>query len=246
MKLYNFKRTKIQFKCSSVSICRTGILLISLSLSGCATIYQSATPNDPNWAPAFPEVVDNSQSNPGAIYNPGSAQMLFQDKKAHRVGDLITIVLTESTNATKNADTELDKSSDLNLSEVDLLGNTNVGFSNGTASLSGTASTARNFKAETDTAQSNRLQGTITVTVHQVYPNGNLIIKGEKWISLNQGSEFIRVAGIVRPEDIDKDNQIPSTRIANAHISYGGTGPLAEANEEGWAQRFFNSGWWPF
>jgi len=218
-----------------------------LSISGCTTVYHNASMGDPNWAPAMPQVTDNSQSNPGAIYNPGSAQMLFQDKKAHRIGDLITIVLTESTNASKNADTELGKDSNMSLSQVNLLGNTNVGFSNGDgATLSGDQTSTRSFKAETDSAQSNRLQGTITVTVHQVFPNGNLVVKGEKWISLNQGSEFIRVSGLIRPEDVDKDNQIPSTRIANARISYGGTGPLAEANEEGWASRFFNSGWWPF
>ncbi|WP_210330247.1 flagellar basal body L-ring protein FlgH [Aliikangiella sp. G2MR2-5] len=221
-------------------------------ITGCTTIYQDAQQDDPYWAPAMPQTSDTSQSNPGAIYNPGSAQMLFQDKKAHRIGDLITVVLTESTNATKTADTELDKDSSLDLSEVNLLGKNNVSLwgpttqSNNEASLSGDATASRSFKAETDSAQSNKLQGTITVTVHQVYPNGNLVIKGEKWISLNQGSEFIRVAGIIRPEDIDKDNQIASTRVANARISYGGTGPLAEANEEGWLSRFFNSGWWPF
>ncbi len=218
-----------------------------VALTGCSSVYHNAKPNDPNWAPAMPKVVDNSQTNPGAIFNAGSAKMLFQDKKAHQIGDLITVVLTERTNASKNADTELDKESDLNLSTVDLLGNSNVGLSNGEGSTLGAASTTeRSFKAETDTSQSNQLQGNITVTVHQVYPNGNLVVKGEKWISLNQGSEFIRVSGIIRPQDVDKDNQVPSIRLANARISYGGTGPLAEANEEGWMSRFFSSGWWPF
>ncbi|TQV84867.1 flagellar basal body L-ring protein FlgH [Aliikangiella coralliicola] len=215
-------------------------------LSGCKTIYQNASMDDPNWAPAFPEVTDTSQSNPGAIFNPASAQMLFQDKKAHRIGDIITIVLSERTNATKTADTELGKDTTLSMGAPTLLGNANVNVGGGTSNLGVSYTGANSFKAETDSEQSNQLQGTITVTIHQVYPNGNLAIKGEKWISLNQGSEFIRVAGIIRPEDIDKDNQITSTRIANARISYGGTGPLAEANEEGWLSRFFNSGWWPF
>jgi flagellar L-ring protein precursor FlgH len=230
-----------------------------LLLSGCTTIYQGADQNDPYWAPAMPQVSDTSQSNPGAIYNPGTAQMLFQDKKALRIGDIITIVLSESTNASKNADTELSKDTSLGLGSPTVLGNGGTGGANGTAigggalsigagttDLSVSYTGANAFKAETDTKQSNQLQGTITVTVHQVYPNGNLFIKGEKWISLNQGSEFIRVAGIVRPEDISKDNQIQSSRIANAKISYGGKGPLAEANEEGWLSRFFNTGWWPF
>jgi flagellar L-ring protein precursor FlgH len=84
------------------------------------------------------------------------------------------------------------------------------------------------------------------VTVQKIYSNGNLAIKGEKWISLNQGDEFIRVSGLIRSKDIDKDNQILSTKIANARVFYGGTGPLAEVNEEGWLTRFFNTAWWPF
>lgn len=221
------------------------VLMVCVSLTGCKTIYQNAEMNDPQWAPAYPQVTDTSNTNPGAIYNPGSAKMLFQDKRALRVGDIITILLSESTNATKVADTELSKDTSVDLANPTLLGRqTDLG--GGTTSLGSSYTGANEFKAETDSTQSNNLQGTITVTVHQVYPNGNLLIKGEKWLSLNQGSEFIRVAGIVRPEDISKDNQIVSTRIANARISYGGIGPLAEANEEGWATRFFNSGWWPF
>ncbi|WP_444994908.1 flagellar basal body L-ring protein FlgH [Aliikangiella sp. IMCC44359] len=221
------------------------IVVVSV-LSACTTIYQDASMDDPNWAPAYPKVRDTSQSNPGAIFNPGSAQMLFQDKKALRVGDIITIVLTENTNASKKADTELAKDSTTTLAAPSMFGNI-LSVGGGMPDLSVTSGAqSRSFSAETDSAQSNRLQGTITVTVHQVYPNGNLVVKGEKWISLNQGSEFIRVAGIIRPEDIDKDNQILSTRIANARISYGGKGVLAEANEPGWLSRFFNSGWWPF
>lgn len=224
-----------------------GIIVLSVvGLTGCTTIYQDAEMNDPYWAPAYPQVKDTSQVNPGAIYNPGTAQMLFQDTKALRVGDIITILLSESTNATKKADTELSKDSSNNMAAPTLLGSVNPKLDGETNSFETKAAQQRAFKAETDTAQSNQLQGTITVTVHQVFPNGNLVIKGEKWIELNQGREFIRVAGIVRPQDISKDNQVVSTRIANARISYGGTGPLAETNEPGWATRFFNSGWWPF
>jgi len=227
--------------------CARGFLItLVMLLGGCTTIYQNANPEDPYWAPALPHMTDTSNTNPGAIYNPSSAKILFQDEQAHRVGDIITIVLTESTNATKTADTELIKESSTTLSAPSALGNL-LSVGGGMPDLSVSAdSQDREFIAEADSEQSNRLQGTISVTVHHVYPNGNLLVKGEKWISLNQGSEFIRVAGLVRPRDIDKDNQIASTKIANARISYGGTGPLAEANENGWLARFFNSGWWPF
>ncbi|MCF6194654.1 MAG: flagellar basal body L-ring protein FlgH [Kangiellaceae bacterium] len=213
-------------------------------ISGCSTIYLSETADDPNWAPSFPDEIDQSQNATGSIYNVASARMLFQDKKALRIGDIITVVLSESTRATKTADTELSKDTSVNTTPPTLLGNVpDIGM--GTTDLGITITSANAFKAETDSAQSNLLNGIITVTVQKVYSNGNLAIKGEKWISLNQGNEYIRISGLIRPEDIDKDNQVVSTKVADARIYYGGSGPLAEANEEGWLGRFFNSVWWP-
>lgn len=221
------------------------IVVCSALLNGCISYQLTPDMDDPNWAPAAPKLTDTSRSNPGAIYNPATAQMLFQDKKALQIGDLITVVLTENTNASKNADTELAKDSTITLPQATIFGK-GLNIAGNPLSVDLGGSNTRSFKAETDSKQSNNLKGTITVTVHEVYPNGNLMINGEKWITLNQGSEFIRVAGIVRPEDIDKDNNIASTRVANARISYGGKGALAEANQAGWLSRFFNSEWWPF
>ncbi len=216
-----------------------------LILSGCTTIYHHEVEDDPNWAPSYPvEASDNAQSS-GSIYNVATAKMLFQDKKALREGDIITVVLTENTRATKNADTELSKDTGLSTTAPIAFGNT-LSVGGGTTDLGLSINSANAFKAETDSKQSNLLQGTISVTVQKVFANGNLMIKGEKWIALNQGNEFIRVSGLIRPEDINKDNQVESTKVANARIYYGGTGPLAEVNEEGWLSRFFNSGWWPF
>ena len=220
------------------------VVTVFALISACSTIYLSETADDPNWAPSFPEEIDHQQNATGSIYNVASARMLFQDKKALRIGDIITVVLSESTRATKTADTELSKDTSVNTTPPTLLGNVpDIGM--GTTDLGITITSANAFKAETDSAQSNLLNGTITVTVQKVYSNGNLAIKGEKWISLNQGSEYIRISGLIRPEDIDKDNQVVSTKVADARIYYGGSGPLAEANEEGWLGRFFNSVWWP-
>jgi len=213
------------------------IALVTL-LSGCTTIYHNEIEDDPNWAPSYPVDETFETVSSGSIYNVATARMLFQDKKALRVGDILTVVLTENTRATKNADTEVSKETDIS---------TNVpNFGGHTPNMDITLSSENAFIAEADSEQSNLLQGTISVTVQKVFANGNLFIKGEKWIALNQGSEFIRVSGLIRPEDISKDNQVESTKVANARIYYGGKGPLAEANEEGWLSRFFNSGWWPF
>ncbi|MEJ2444755.1 MAG: flagellar basal body L-ring protein FlgH [Exilibacterium sp.] len=77
-------------------------------------------------------------------------------------------------------------------------------------------------------------------------PSGNLVVRGEKWMTLNRGEEYIRIRGIVRPEDISQSNTVASTKLANAHISYSGTGSLAESQEMGWLARFFNSAYFPF
>jgi flagellar L-ring protein precursor FlgH len=102
------------------------------------------------------------------------------------------------------------------------------------------------FKGSGTSAQSNKLEGQITVTVAKRMANGNLLVRGQKWLSLNQGSEFVRVQGIIRPVDISPDNTVPSFKVADAVISYGGQGSLADASSPGLLTRFFNSKWMPF
>jgi flagellar L-ring protein precursor FlgH len=105
---------------------------------------------------------------------------------------------------------------------------------------------SRSFEGEADASQSNSLSGAITVTIADVLPNGNLVVRGEKWLTLNQGEEFIQVSGIVRPQDVTTANTVLSTQIADARITYSGKGTLADSNRMGWLARFFNSPVWPF
>ncbi len=90
------------------------------------------------------------------------------------------------------------------------------------------------------------LVGDIAVTVVARYPNGNLLVRGDKWVTLNQGREFIRLSGVIRPFDIEPDNSIASSKVADARITYSSEGVLAEANRMGLLTRFFNSALWPF
>jgi flagellar L-ring protein precursor FlgH len=90
------------------------------------------------------------------------------------------------------------------------------------------------------------LKGQISVTVARVYANGSLFVQGQKYIGINQGTEYVRLSGLVRPQDISTDNTVLSTRIADAHISYGGTGAVNDSNNMGWLARFFNSPIFPF
>ena len=102
------------------------------------------------------------------------------------------------------------------------------------------------FESEAESLQSNSLSGNITVTVTEVLPNGLLVLRGEKWLRLNQGDEYIRLTGLAREEDVSSDNSIVSTKLADARISYSGTGALASSNRQGWASRFSTACCGPF
>ncbi len=223
------------------------VALASLAfLSGCGStrmdergIYPSSS--QPNPYGTFSAPVGNVN---GAIYRPTVGLALWEDQKARRVGDILTINLAESTNATKSSSTTTSKSTAATIVNPTVLGYPVT--RDGVPVLSGNLGGETEFTGEGDASQSNRLEGSITVTVVERLPNGNLFVSGEKWLTLNQGKEFIRVSGIVRPLDILADNSISSEKVANARIEYAGKGPLADANRMSWLARFFNSPWLPF
>ena len=220
------------------------VLLFSMVLlPACSTTRIQVQP-DPMYAP-----VDLKQSrfqplNNGSIFQQGRSVRLFEDSKAFRVGDLLSISLSESTNASKSATTNTTKDDAATIGAGTVLGITPT--YKGNAFLNNSLTSEREFKGSGDTAQSNSLQGEITVMVNEILPNGNLMVRGEKIIGLNQGSEFIRISGIVRPQDVSSSNEVVSGKLANARIFYGGGGVIAEANSKGWLSRFFNSPAFPF
>lgn len=182
-------------------------------------------------------------ANDGAIYRAGAELRLFEDLKAGRVGDILTVVLTEQTDASKNSTTATSKSTEASIANPTVLGRTLS--HNGDPMFGGNIESENTFDGSGASSQSNSLTGDITVTVVERLPNGNLVIEGEKWLTINQGREFIRVSGIIRPNDIEPDNSVASTRIANAQIAYSAKGALADANRMGLLARFFNSIWHP-
>jgi flagellar L-ring protein precursor FlgH len=207
-------------------------------LAGCSLSRPS--PEDPTYD--FPQeapVVAN-----GAIYQAGRDVPLFENTTAHRVGDTITIRLEEQTSAEKNSSTTTSKSSSATLGGPIVAGRPVT--VNGTPILSGSLSGESSFDGAGASTQSNKLEGDITVVVHKRFANGNLYVKGQKWITINQGREYIKVEGIIRPIDVQPDNSVSSTKVANAVLSYGGRGSLADANRPGLLARFFNSPWMPF
>ncbi len=214
-----------------------------LMLQACAGTRMQVQP-DPMFAPVDLKAQRFQPVNNGSIFQAGRAVRLFEDSKAFRVGDLLSVTLLESTNATKSAATNTAKDDSTTLDAGTVLGVTPT--LKGQAVFKNGLKSKRAFKGSGDTAQSNSLRGEITVMVHEILPNGNLVVRGEKIIGLNQGSEFIRLTGIVRPQDVSANNVVKSGKLANAHIFYGGGGVIAEANTKGWLSRFFSSPVFPF
>ena len=216
-----------------------GIALVLAGTAGCQTLHPPKDDDGLGWAQEPTPPPAN-----GSIYQMGREVALFENPIARHVGDVVTIVLNEQTAAQKSAITTTSKTTNDTLPGMTLLGS--AATLHGVPLLSNNINDATKFDGEGGSSQSNSLTGYVTATVVRVLPNGNLFVKGEKWIGINQGEEFVKITGVVRPIDLAPDNSIPSFRVGSAKISYGGKGVLADANAQGWLSRFFNSPWTPF
>jgi len=184
------------------------------------------TPYQP---PAAPAAADGAIFHAAAGYAP-----LTSGARAAQVGDVLTIILVEKTQAVKSNSASTDRSGSISLTPpatgpLSFIKKTAIDTSGG-----GT------FDGKGAAQQSNQLNGAISVTVAAVYPNGTMLVKGEKNLTLNRGDEQIRISGIVRAADIDLDNTVPSTRVADAKITYAGSGEIARASRQGWLSHFFS------
>jgi flagellar L-ring protein precursor FlgH len=193
---------------------------------------------DPAWAPVHPtEKASHYAAATGSLFSSAHANNLYDDSKPHGIGDIVTVNLEEQTKAAKSADAGLTKSNDASMDPLAVGGNElKVGDYNFSYALSNN----NNFTGNASANQSNSISGSISVEVIDVLANGNLVIRGEKWLTLNTGDEYIRLSGTIRPDDIDYDNTIASTRISNARIQYSGTGDQQDMQEPGFLARFFN------
>lgn len=221
-------------------------VLALMGLTGCV-IGPDPMPDDPNYAPVFVPTPHAASTSNGSLYSLDRALSLYEDNKARRVGDLLTVILEENTVSTKSTSIEVTKDSDISIPEsanTGLFLGKNV--TSGGLSLNTDLMGEREFTGEADADQRNNLRGNITVTVVDVWPNGTLAIRGEKWMTLNRGDEYIRITGLVRPSDIMSNNSVMSTKVGNARIAYAGKGSLADSQKIGWLGRFFNSEYWPF
>jgi len=222
------------------------VSLISVSgLFGCAsTADHRPLPNDPFYAPVVSEMPQQKITQDGSLFRPDLISSIYSDVKARRVGDIITVNLRENTSASKSAGTTTSKETEATVNPLIGLGGNAINI--GSQAIQLGVDTTNEFTGDAQANQSNNLNGNISVTVIQVLANQNLVVRGEKWLTLNNGDEYIRLTGVVRPEDISPANEIVSTKIANARIQYSGTGAFANAQQKGWLSGFFSSEWWPF
>ncbi len=186
---------------------------------------------------AEPRKIRTQPASEGSLWPGENAKnSLFMDNKATSVGDIITVHLVEETTATNNADTSTLRESEhtFSLSTDPAEAATEFGFKGGSE-----------FNGESSTSRSDRLVSTISVLVIEVFPNGTMKIDGRRKLRINNGDQYIHVKGLVRREDINYDNSILSTKIANAEISYDGVGQLDKSQKGGWLGNALDT-LWPF
>lgn len=223
------------------------LVLIGALLAGC----NSAPKRDPEFAATLPVAQPPKPMGNGSIYQAGYEQRWFEDLRARRVGDILTINLVEQTDATSSADGSVSKSSSWTLEDPTVFSEQlSVGIPGITGSspagLGFDVNVGSDFSGSGDNTQSSALSGSVTVTVVEVLANGYLRVRGEKRIGMNGGNEYVKIAGIVRPADVDTSNTVESTKLADATLIYVGDGQRAEATVMGWLAKFFISSLVPF
>ena len=219
-------------------------VILTQALGGCSTYVsqlegQAFEPVDPAVSLA------NEQPANGAIFRAGQSGLFATDQRARRVGDILTVTFNEIFAATKAQTAASSKADAFAVTLPTGLPNILTGgFATDDSGVNGgglTAGTNRTFSGAGNAAQSNSFTGSLAVTVTRVFPNGNMEVAGQKEITLNNGNEYVRVKGIVRPEDISATNIVSSTRLADAQIRYTGSGHLADASKPGWLSQFMRA-----
>ena len=207
-----------------------------LLLGGCAQLPREPLVQQPMSARADLQVRPAGPAN-GSIYRTGfGTQALFEDRRPRNIGDILTIVVSENINASKNSGAEASRSGSAS-AVLGLVPKLISGLISG--DLNADASGKNIMSAKGGANSKNTFNGVITVTVLEVLLNGNLLVSGEKQMLINQGTEFIRFSGVVNPRTVSANNTVPSTLVADARIEYSAKGYIDEAQTMGWLQRAF-------
>lgn len=216
-----------------------GPVVLAVLLAGC----NSTPKRDAEFAAVPPVQMVAPPQGSGSIYQAGYERSWFENVRARRVGDILMVNLVEDTEAKASNSGSLSKQNSTSITNPVLFGNA---FRAGGTNLGQSLESSSGFTGDADSTQNNEFSGSISVMVTEVLPNGYLRVRGEKRIGMTAGNEYIRVSGIVRPEDIDLRNTVESTRVADATLIYVGDGQTSMASKMGWLARFFASALMPF
>ena len=209
---------------------------VFLAMTGCSTYVsniegQAFAPIDP------PVKLSSPQPANGSIFHSSQNGLFATDQRARRVGDILTVSFNETYSATKAQTASSSKADNFGVTLPTGLPNIFTGGFDKDAGGNGaglSAGTTRSFAGAGNAVQSNSFSGLLSVTVVRVFENGNMEVAGQKELTLNNGNEYVRVRGVVRPEDVSANNIVSSNRLADAQIRYTGTGQLADSSKQGW------------
>jgi flagellar L-ring protein precursor FlgH len=221
------------------------VLVAAALIGGCST----APKQHPDYVAARPQPIPTAPQGDGSIYQAGFERTWFETVRARRVGDILLITLVEDTEASQSNSGSVNRSNSTSITDPTLFGRSlsfGLPGQSGSYNLGQSLSSNTAFSGDADNTQNNEFSGSISVTVTEVLSNGYLRVRGEKRIGMTGGNEYIRVSGIVRPDDIAPDNTVESTRVADATLVYVGDGQNSMATRMGWLAKFFISGMWPF
>jgi flagellar L-ring protein precursor FlgH len=215
---------------------RHTLIFVFLAMTGCSTYVsniegQAFAPIDP------PVKLSSPQPANGSIFHSSQNGLFATDQRARRVGDILTVSFNETYSATKAQTASSSKADNFGVTLPTGLPNIFTGGFDKDAGGNGaglSAGTTRSFAGAGNAVQSNSFSGLLSVTVVRVFENGNMEVAGQKELTLNNGNEYVRVRGVVRPEDVSANNIVSSNRLADAQIRYTGTGQLADSSKQGW------------
>ena len=209
----------------------TAVCVVS-GLSACSSVPSANMSHSPQFEPVYPMAAAPAKPATGAIYVGRQSDSWFGKSKSFQVGDVITVLLNESSQAsrTQNGSITRESKNDMVPKGLSTWGAGVGGWMKG-IKMDGSSMSNKGTGAADQQAT---LTGSVAVSVVEVMPNGNLVLRGEKQLALTEGSEIIQVAGIIRPDDVAPNNTVQSRRLANAQIAYRGSGDLANATKAGW------------
>ena len=222
----------ILFKLASLAI-------LGGAIGGCSTYTEQIVSQ--SFQPAEAPVILAKPTNMnGTIFQPGRSGLFATDQRARRIGDMLTVSFNETYAATKAQTASSSKTDAFGVTLPTALPNILTGgFDKDPAGLN--AGTTRSFAGAGNAVQSNSFSGLLSVTVVRVFDNGNMEVQGQKELTLNNGNEYVRVRGVVRPEDISASNIVSSDRLADAQIRYTGSGHLADSSQPGWLSQLMRT-----